>query len=330
MIGQAQEIDGEGGHERGMMRGDEARVGADVDIAGGQMFGVVVGGVGGGAIGVFDEGTLQLVGNDAELVAAHVEQDIDAGVDADRVGRGHELAVGGESELMGVGNDPLGVGGGDVGAYPDDAGAEVRGVFELARGVVGAELDRMRAFAELRRPAGLADQQAPVIGGADGVEEIDVRPWVGVDVDVAAALVGAGNDSGDAHVEEGVGLALRVDAGKAINEAGEEVFPCAVEDARLGGMGRSARAPTETIFPWSTITMESCRSRAERPQLVTSMRVPPARTSGASRGGWDCLRRLRPPGDLRLRSKPRSKPKKAGVSHTRSVEDCRITSRAPM
>ena len=138
------------------MRGDEAGVGADVDVAGRQMLGVVVGGVGGGAAGIVDEGTLQLVGNDAELVAAHVEEDIDAGVDADRIGRGHELAVGDEAELMGVGNDPLRVGGGDVGADPDDAGAEVRGVFELVCGVVGAELDRMRAFAELGGPAGLA------------------------------------------------------------------------------------------------------------------------------------------------------------------------------
>ena len=159
------------------MRSDEAGVGADVDVAGGQMFGVVVGGVGGGAAGIFDKGTLQLVGNDAELVAAHVEEDIDAGVDADRIGRGHELAVGGESELMGVGNDPLRVGGGDVGAYPYDAGAEVRGVFELVCGIVGAELDRMRAFAEPGRPTGLSHEQAPVIRRSDGVEEIEVRAW---------------------------------------------------------------------------------------------------------------------------------------------------------
>ena len=57
------------------------------------------------------------------------------------------------------------------------------------------------------------------------------------DVEMAAACVGAGNDSGDTHVEEGVGLALRVHTGEAIDEAGDQVFPGAVDDARAFGNG---------------------------------------------------------------------------------------------
>ena len=129
-VGQTLEIDAEGGHQRGVMRGEEARVGAEVQVAGRQMLGVVVGGVGGGAVGIFDQRPLQLVGNDAQLVAAHVQQRIDAGLDADAIGRGNELAVGDEAQLVGVGNDPLRVGGGEVGAEPEDARAEVGGVVQ--------------------------------------------------------------------------------------------------------------------------------------------------------------------------------------------------------
>ena len=81
-------------------------------------------------------GALQLVGNDAELIAAHVQQHIDAGLDADAVGRGDEFAVGDEAQLVGVGDDPLRIGGGEVARRARHARAQMRGVVELARGVL--------------------------------------------------------------------------------------------------------------------------------------------------------------------------------------------------
>ena len=113
MVGQVEIIEAEGGHQRGVVGGDEVRVVAQVRIGGRQMLGVVVGGGGGGAVGVVDQGALQFVGNHAEFVAAHVQQRIHAGFDANAVGRGDEFAVGDEAQLVGMGDDPLRVGGGD-------------------------------------------------------------------------------------------------------------------------------------------------------------------------------------------------------------------------
>ena len=45
-------------------------------------------------------------------------------------------------------------------------------------------------------------------------------------------VVVAGDDRGDAHIEVGVGLPLRVHPGKAVHQAGEDVFSFAVDDAR--------------------------------------------------------------------------------------------------
>src|SRR5580658_3159563 len=155
------------------------------------MLGVVVGGDSRGAGGVIDERTLQFVGDDAELVAAHVQQGVDAGLDADAVGSGDELAVGDEVELAGVRDDPLRIGGGDVAADPDHARAEVSCVFKLAGGVFGTKLDGTRAFAKFRRPLRLISEQAPVVRGSNGVEQIKVRLGVGGRINVAAACVGA-------------------------------------------------------------------------------------------------------------------------------------------
>ncbi len=161
---------------------------------GGRCSGVVVGCHGRRAVGIVDERALQFVGNDAEFVAAHVQQRVDSGIDADAIGRGDEFAVGDQAELMGAGNDPLRIGGGDIPAQPQNARAQVRGVVDLAGGVFRAELDGMRAFTEFRGPVAVAHQQAPVVGGADGVEQIEVRAGVGVEVDVAAAVVAAGDE----------------------------------------------------------------------------------------------------------------------------------------
>jgi hypothetical protein len=114
MIGQLKEIDAEGRHERGMMRGDKAGVGSHVRISGREPLGVVVGGGCGWSLGIVDERALQFVRNHAKFVAAHVEQHVDAGLNADAVGRSNELAVGDEARLVGVGNDPLGVGGSQI------------------------------------------------------------------------------------------------------------------------------------------------------------------------------------------------------------------------
>ncbi len=62
-----------------------------------------------------------------------------------------------------------------------------------------------------------------------------MRAGLGVEIDEAALAVGAGDDRGDAHIEIGVGLRLGVHAGKAVDEAGDEEFSGAVNDARAFG-----------------------------------------------------------------------------------------------
>ena len=88
MAGQLGVVEAEGGHERGVMRGEEAGVVAQVQIGGRNALGVVVGGGGRGAVGIVDQRALQLVGNDAQIVAVHERQRVHAGLDADAIRRG--------------------------------------------------------------------------------------------------------------------------------------------------------------------------------------------------------------------------------------------------
>ena len=144
---------------------------------------------------------------------------------------------------MGTGDDPLRIGGGKVPAEPQNARAEMCGGVDLVGRVFRTEFDGMRAFTEFRGPVAVAHQQAPVVGRADRVEQIEVRAGIGVEVDVTAAVVAAGNDGGDAHVEIGVGLPLAVHAGKAVDQAGDEKLARAVDDLRaLGHWNDEARA----------------------------------------------------------------------------------------
>ncbi len=96
------------------MGGQKVGVFAQVRVGGGQALSVVVGRGCGRAFGVFHQRPLQLVGDNAQLVAAHVDEHIHAGLDAHLVGGGNELAIGGQAHLAGVGNNPLGIGGGEV------------------------------------------------------------------------------------------------------------------------------------------------------------------------------------------------------------------------
>ena len=73
-----------------------------------------------------------------------------------------------------------------MGGEQQHARADVRGVDHLARGILRAELDGMRAFAELRDPLGMACEQAPVVGDADGIDGINVRAGLGAGIDKAA------------------------------------------------------------------------------------------------------------------------------------------------
>ena len=67
------------------------------------------------------------------------------------------------------------------------------------------------------------------------VNGVEVRAGLGAEIDEAALAVGAGHHRGDAHVEVGVGLRLRVHAGIAVDKAGDEEFSRAVDDARALG-----------------------------------------------------------------------------------------------
>src|SRR4051794_17054463 len=99
---------------------------------------------------------------------------------------------------MRAGDDPLGVGGSDVPAEPEDAGAELGGGVNLGSGLFGIEFDGMRAFAEFRGPVVVTDEQAPVVGGSDGVEQIEMRFGISGEINLAAAIIAAGDDAGDA------------------------------------------------------------------------------------------------------------------------------------
>src|ERR1019366_5098468 len=124
-----------GGHQRSVMSGQEVGVIANVGVGRRQALGVVVGGRGGGPFGVVSKRTQQFVGNDAQFVAAHVQQRVHAGVNPDAIGRGGKFAVGNKPHLVGVGDDPLGVGGGNVVAQPENLCAQFGGVDHLPQGI---------------------------------------------------------------------------------------------------------------------------------------------------------------------------------------------------
>src|SRR5580698_1943667 len=82
------------------------------------------------------------------------------------------------------------------------------------------------------------------------------------------------------------------------------------------GIGTSAREPTATILPSLMTTMASVRSFAERPQLVTSTTVPPARTRGTGAGGtWETWATAQMP----VRSEIT---RQAGKRREARIEDC--------
>ena len=111
----------------------------------------------------------------------------------------------------------------------------MRRIGHLAGRVLRAELDGMRALAQRRDPFRTASQQAPVVSDADGVNGIEMRAGLGVEIDEAALAVGARHHGGDAHVEVSVGLRLRVHSGVTVDEAGDEEFSRAIDDARALG-----------------------------------------------------------------------------------------------
>src|ERR1017187_6036547 len=88
-------------------------------------------------------------------------------------------------------------------------------------GVVGAQFPGMVQLTELLRPLRALGQQAPIVGRAGRVHQVEVGGGRSVYIDRAAPRVADGDDRGDAHEEVGVGLALGVHAGKAVDEAGD-------------------------------------------------------------------------------------------------------------
>jgi len=189
--------------------------------------------------------TLKFVGDDADFVAAHVKKNVDSGVDADGVGRRDEFAISSEAHLVGAGDNPLSVGGSNIPAKPKDSRTEFGSSGDLARGVIGVELDGMSSFAKLRGPIIVAVEQAPVVGGADGVEQIEMRLWVRGKVDVSAMIVAARDNGGDTHVEIGARLRLAVHAREAINEAGDDRLSHEVDGSGCAGLGSNVIANRE-------------------------------------------------------------------------------------
>ena len=70
-----------------------------------------------------------------------------------------------------------------------------------------------------------------------------MRFWIRGDVNMAAPLIGTGNDCSNTHVKVGAGLALAVHAGETVDEAGDKKFSSAIDDLRvLGNLNQEARA----------------------------------------------------------------------------------------
>ncbi len=203
----------------------------------GQPLRIVVSRVGGRSFGVFNQRPLQLVGNDAQFVSAHLQQRIHAGLNADGIGRGDELPVSGQPHLAGVGDDPLRVGSGQIVAEQQRPRSQPRGICELARGIFRAQLSGAPTLSQLEGPLRTLGQQAPVVGGADRIEQIEVRAGVDAEIDSPMAVVAAGNHRGNPHVKVGVGLILRCHAGKAIHQPWDYELARAIDDARALGDG---------------------------------------------------------------------------------------------
>ena len=104
---QAQVKQAEGRHQGRVMPGQKMGVFAQVHIAGWQMLYVVVRGGRRRSFGIFHERRLQLVGDHAQFVAAHVQEGIDARFNGNFVGSGNEFAVRYQTHLVGACNDPL-------------------------------------------------------------------------------------------------------------------------------------------------------------------------------------------------------------------------------
>ena len=64
-----------------------------------------------------------------------------------------------------------------------------------------------------------------------------MRRRVGSEIDEAAPVVPRRHYGGDAHIEKGAGLALRIHSRKAVHQPGDEVLPSAIENARAFGDG---------------------------------------------------------------------------------------------
>ena len=79
---------------------------------------------------------------------------------------------------------------------------------QLQIGVFRAQFNGMRAFSKLADPLRLLGKQAPVVGDADRVNRVEMRPRIGREVNQAVSVVTRGYHRGDAHVKIGVGLAL--------------------------------------------------------------------------------------------------------------------------
>ncbi len=153
-------------------------VGAHVRIVGRQTFRVIVGGGRGRPFGRVNQGPLQLVGNHAQCIAAHLRQRVNAGLDAHVVRRGDELPIGDQPHLVGMGNNPLGIGSGQVVAQQEHARPQPGGIGELASRILRAQFDWVHALPELESPLRALGQQAPVIGGADRINVIKVRAGI--------------------------------------------------------------------------------------------------------------------------------------------------------
>ena len=76
MARQFKKIEAEGGHQRGVVRGQKAGVAAHVRISGGQALGVVVGGGCRRALGIFHQRYGKFVRDEAQLVSAHVHEHV--------------------------------------------------------------------------------------------------------------------------------------------------------------------------------------------------------------------------------------------------------------
>jgi len=112
-----------------------------------------------------------------EVVAVHVRQAVHAGLHTYAVGRGHELPVGDQPQLVSTGNDQLGVGWPVTSGPEQDDAASPAGQRSLSSRLASPGLSSTGRAPSLSLPihSGCLASKLQLSGDADGVNQVEMR-----------------------------------------------------------------------------------------------------------------------------------------------------------